>query len=783
MFKFVRLRKINDKTILLLSVFFAIVAAGLLVSIQAALSLRAVSPSLDVAGRQRMLSQRMLAMANLAPADPDRALEGGRRALEEFEAALTALRRGGTAAGDVRLLPLPSALAGRLDALEAAWARFKPLYLSVLENPDKAFRGKRALLYREEESLLGAAESLVSDLEEQAARRTNTAFLLLTGLVFCAGALFFLAYRFLRAELLLPIRELSEAAADLNGSGFASPYWRAREDELGGLARALAGMSRAQARERELQKINSGLLALAVPDEPLEAFLEKALEMVTATPWLSKERKGAIFLAGAGQGALLLAAQRGLPESARPMCAVLPYGRCLCGLAAARGETVHDSGLDGRHETPCAGITTRAHYCVPMKGGAGLVGVLHLCLEHGHMYAEEEVLHLENIAGVLAGIVEKKRAAGENSVMAEIIRQAAEPVIITDTDGRITFVNGVFEKVTGFTSAEAMGKKSLLMSGEHSPEFYAKMWSSLLAGRAWRGKLVNRKKDGGRCVMRANIFPLKDPSGKTTAYASIQEDITELEELEAQLGQAQKMETLGRLAGGVAHDFNNILVAISGYTRFLAAAVKGNTQAEGDLAEIAKAVEKAAGLSRQLLDFSRKRGPAAFGELDLKAAVYGNEKLLKTLLGGAVRLELACGDVAPVRADRGQFGQVLVNLAVNARDAMPAGGKVEVKVLPHTVSSPVPTPFGVMPPGEYVVLSVRDEGQGMDSATLSRIFEPFFTTKPEGKATGLGLSMVYSIIRRHDSYMTVFSRPGKGSAFTAYFPAAPAAKPGAGGAA
>lgn len=774
------LRKISDKAFFLAAVFSAIVAAGLLLSMQAAISLRTLSTSIDVAGRQRMLSQKMLAIAARASADPAHAAGDGQRSLAEFEEALVALRNGGTAAG-VRVAPVPAGLRGRLDGLEAAWGRFKPLYLSVLREPvhpgAAAARGRLALLDREAGSLLEAAQALVAGSRGLAVKRTNTAFLLLVGLAAAAAGLFLLAFRFLRAEILLPVRELSQAAADPAGAGFSSPRWNTREDELGLLARALAGMSRAQAREVEIQKINSELLSLALSDEPLELFLGKALEIVASRPWLSRERKGAIFLADERAGTLRLVAQRGLPESLRASCAVLPYGRCLCGRAAARAETVHAAEVDDRHDVVYAGMAPHGHYCVPMKGGGGLVGVLNLYLDHGHAYVEEEALHLENIAGLLAGIVEKKLAAGENTKMAEIIRQAAEPVIVTDLEGRITSVNAAFERVTGFTPAEAAGKKGLLKSGEHPPEFYAEMWNSLRAGAAWRGRLVNRKKDGGRCVMRANIFPVRDAAGNISGYASIQEDITQAEETESQLRQAQKLETVGRMVGAVAHDFNNILGAVSGYAGFLAAAVKGNAQAEGDLAEIGKALEKAAGLSRQLLDFSRKRN-TSFGELDLKAAVCGNEKFLKTLLGGSITLELDCADVAPIKADKGQFDQVLMNLAVNARDAMPGGGRVVVKVLPHNLSSPAPTPFGVMPPGEYAVLSVRDTGAGMTPDTIQKIFEPFFTTKPEGKGTGLGLSTVYGILRRHAAYMTVSSQPGKGSAFTAYFPALSAGRPG-----
>ena len=777
MLRILKLKKISDKASLILFVYFVIVAAGLLVSIQASLSLRVLSPSIDAAGRQRMLSQRLQFLAGQAAVDPARALTDGRRGLADFEEALAALRNGGEANG-VRLSPLPRALSGRLDALEAVWWRFKPVCLAALEEPgNAAFRGRLALLDKESAALQAAAQALTADLRRLAQKRTDTAFSILLALAAAAAALFLLTYRLLWLEILRPIQELAAAAA--GGGDFAGPRWRGREDELGLLAGALVDRDRANARESGQQKTTAELLVLALTAEPLDTFLGKALEAVAARPWLSKERKGAIFLTDGQPGTLRLAAQHGLPDSLKSICAVLPYGRCLCGRAAARGETVHASEVDGRHENVYAGIAPHGHYCVPMKSGGVLVGVLNLYLEHGHPYIEEEVLHLENIAGVLAGIVEKKRAEAGNAVLAEIIRQAAESVIITDTGGRITSVNEAFERVTGFSAAEAVGKKGLLKSGEHPPEFYAEMWNRLLASGSWKGRLVNRRKDGGRCVMNAIIFPLKSPAGAITAYASIQEDITQAEDQESQLRQAQKLEILGRLAGGVAHDFNNIIGAISGYATFLAPSVKGNAQAEGDLAEIGKAVEKAAGLSRQLLDFSRKR-ETAFRELDLKAVVCGNEKLLKTLLGGRVALELACRDAAPVKADRGQFEQVLVNLAVNARDAMPAGGKVEIKVLPHTVSTPVPTPLGVMPPGEYTVLSVRDEGQGMDEATLSKIFEPFFTTKPEGKGTGLGLSTVYGIISRHGAYLTVASSPGKGSVFTAYFPAVAPGKPAGG---
>ncbi len=372
---------------------------------------------------------------------------------------------------------------------------------------------------------------------------------------------------------------------------------------------------------------------------------------------------------------------------------------------------------------------------------------------------------------LLAEITGKERASADCEKMTEIIRQASEAVFVTETDGRITYANKAFEKMTGFTAEETLGKKpNLLKSGEHPPEYYAQMWTNMQKGLPWTGRIINKKKDGNLCIVQANTFPLKNSAGETTAYVSIQEDVSALDEVEEQLRQSQKMEAVGRLAGGVAHDFNNILMVIDSYALFISPARRGNAQAEADLAEIKKSVGRAVALTRQLLVFSRKQ-KAVFQPLDLRKAVLENEKMMKRLIGEDISLEISAADnIKTIKADPGQIDQILMNLLVNAKDAMPDGGRIEIKILPHKLTLPVPTPSGAMPPGEYSVLSVKDTGSGMDRETLSNIFDPFFTTKPKGKGTGLGLSIVYGIIKHHTAYMTVASQQGKGSTFTAYFP-------------
>jgi len=774
LFSVVGVEKLDDRFFMLISIFLGISLIGLIISVQVALSLMNISPAIDAAGRQRMLVQRMAGKAFRLSPGYRISVRGDAKDAGEFEEALAALRNGGVAAG-VRLSAAPRDIRPHLDSMETRWRVFKPEYKWLLENADKsgtaAFRLRLNKLDAESEPLLAAAQAAVAQLRLHAQRHLNTALYLLLTLAAAALAVFFLAFRSLKDCLLDPLEKLTEAAGKIADGDFSPVLACVSEDEMGMLQRSFSKMAAAVRKDRQTRKITTDLLTLAVQDYPLEVFLEEALKVILSAPWLKVDQKGAIFLSENASRTLVLKAQCGLAEALKTACAAVPFGRCLCGRAAERGEMIFAGNIDSRHENSYEGIRPHGHYCVPLKSGGLLMGVLNLYLQPGHESDPEEMAQLESVASLLAGLIDKKYAHAEHRRMSEIVQQASEAVFVTETDGKIVYVNAAFEKMTGYTAEEALGKKpSLLKSGEHPPEYYEDMWTNMEKGVPWTGKIINKKKDGTFCTVQANIFPLKNSAGETISYVTIQEDVSALAEVEEQLRQSQKMEAVGRLAGGVAHDFNNILLAISGYAQFLSPALRGDAQAEADLAQINKSVDRAAALTRQLLAFSRKQ-KAAFQQLDLRRAVLESGKMLKRLIGENISLEItAAEDMKMIKADPGQVDQVLMNLLVNAKDAMPGGGRIELKTFPHKQALHLPTLFGAMPPDEYSVLSVRDNGSGMDKETLSKIFDPFFTTKPKGKGTGLGLSIVYGIIKHHGAYLTVTSQPEKGSAFTVYFP-------------
>jgi signal transduction histidine kinase len=250
---------------------------------------------------------------------------------------------------------------------------------------------------------------------------------------------------------------------------------------------------------------------------------------------------------------------------------------------------------------------------------------------------------------------------------------------------------------------------------------------------------------------------------------------SERSQLEEQLRQAQKMEAIGRLAGGVAHDFNNLLTAINGYSEVLLVEMAPDNPLRPYVQEIVKAGERATRLTQQLLVFSRKH-PATPEVLDPNAVIADAAGLLRRLIGEDVVLHTRLApDAGSVRADPGQVHQVLMNLAVNARDAMPRGGRLTIETANVDLDAPMPRTFGDVPPGAYVMLAVSDTGSGMDAATQAHIFEPFFTTKEPGKGTGLGLSTVYGIVQQSGGHIWVYSEPGRGSVFKIYLPRVAAA--------
>jgi len=352
------------------------------------------------------------------------------------------------------------------------------------------------------------------------------------------------------------------------------------------------------------------------------------------------------------------------------------------------------------------------------------------------------------------------------------VEQSADTVLITDREGRIQYVNPAFEKLTGYAHEEACGKTPrILKSGEQGPDTYQEMWKTLLAGQVYRGILVNRKKNGDLYYVEESISPVRDPNGEITHFISNGRDLTERLRLEAQLVQAQKMDAIGRLAGGIAHDFNNLLTIITSYSELALDAVPQDSPLEDRLHEILLAARRAAELTRQLLAFSRKQ-PQALRVVEVNQVVSNIAKMLPRLIGEDIKFTFIPGErLGEVRIDPVQLEQVLMNLAANARDALPQGGHLSIETSDvHLTSDYIQGKPAVIPLGRYTLITVTDNGCGIPREDLPHIFEPFYSTKPSGKGTGLGLATVYGIVKQNHGFVWVYSEPGSGTVFKVYFP-------------
>lgn len=354
------------------------------------------------------------------------------------------------------------------------------------------------------------------------------------------------------------------------------------------------------------------------------------------------------------------------------------------------------------------------------------------------------------------------------------LNAAANAIVITDTTGTVEWVNPAFTAVTGYVLAEAVGHnpRDLVRSGVHDNAFYATMWDTITSGLVWEGELTNRRKDGSLYVEEQTITPVRDGAGRISHYIGVKRDLTAQKRLQQQLQQAQKMELVGRLAGGVAHDFNNLLTIINGTTELLLLDQPDSSPMKEELQQVLEAGERASRLTRQLLSFSRAQivTPAP---IDLSEQVRGSAKMLGRLIGEDIHLQIAAATAVGITLiDPGQAEQMLLNLAVNARDAMPNGGTLTIRVGNTVVERTTEATHGLLSPGRYVSVEVIDTGIGMPPEVVDRLFEPFFTTKSPGKGTGLGLATVAGIVDQCRGAIQVESTPGQGSRFVLLLPVA-----------
>jgi PAS domain S-box-containing protein len=383
------------------------------------------------------------------------------------------------------------------------------------------------------------------------------------------------------------------------------------------------------------------------------------------------------------------------------------------------------------------------------------------------------------VIGTAVDVTASREREARLRQLSRAIEEIPSSVIITDTAGTIEYVNARFTTQTGYSREEAVGQNvQMLRSGEHPPEVYSELEATVQTGREWRGELCHRRKNGEHYWESVSVAPLHAPDGQLTHFVSVYEDLTEkraaereLNDARRQLLQSQKLEAVGRLAGGVAHDFNNLLNVIMGFTELLARDVGSHPRAQQRVDQIMKAARRAGGLTRQLLAFSRRQvlQPVV---IDLNEVVADFEKMIRRLIGEDVELSVAAAaEPLPVKVDPGQMEQVLMNLCVNARDAMPRGGRLELGTARARLDHAYAASHGPVEPGDYVQLWVSDSGSGMDAKTQAHIFEPFFTTKAPGEGTGLGLSTVYGIVKQSGGYVWAYSEPGHGTTFRIYLPA------------
>jgi PAS domain S-box-containing protein len=550
--------------------------------------------------------------------------------------------------------------------------------------------------------------------------------LLFLAMIAASGLFFAIRY-------LSPLRKLTRAMRTFGTDGYKPPSPGNRKDEVGLLVSEFCGMAdKLSAKQRDLTSlINNvpGIIYRGNRDGSI-SFIGSEIEPVTGYP-------PDAFTSGA----------LGWKEIVHPDDL----------------EQVKESFRKAEMEKS---ETLRVEYRIRNKDG----GNRWIADRRQHFYDAEGKLSF--VDGLLIDITDQKRSEEARTRLGMAVDQAAEAIIIMDTEGRIEYVNPSFERITGYPKKETVGQNMrILKSGKQDEIFYRNMWETILRGEVWSGRLINRKKDGTLYEAESIISPVRNDSGKIINFVAGIRDITRDILLQEQFQTAQRMESVGTLAGGIAHDFNNTLTGIVGFGELLRVKMSGDEQALHDLDEILHCAERAATLTRQLLTFARRQVIEPVN-LNVNSLIADLMKFIGKVVGEHIELKTSLGkDVPTIFADGGQIEQVVMNLCLNARDAMPEGGRLVVETGDVYLKEEDVLQHPYMRTGRYALLTVSDTGIGMDEKTSQRAFEPFFTTKGPDKGTGLGLAMVYGIVKQHDGFIHLYSEPRKGSAFKVYFPA------------
>jgi two-component system cell cycle sensor histidine kinase/response regulator CckA len=408
---------------------------------------------------------------------------------------------------------------------------------------------------------------------------------------------------------------------------------------------------------------------------------------------------------------------------------------------------------------------------VPLRTPAATIGVLVVQhYEDENAYTERDQEFLASVGGQIALAIERKRSeekVRESEARLRVLVEQLPAVLWTvDRDLRFTSALGAGFARLKIKPNEIVGM-SLLDYFETTDQTFLPIAAHR---RAVAGEPMTFHVEWKSGSYACHVEPLRDSDGQVSGAICMSLDITDRKQLEEQLRQAQKMEAVGRLAGGIAHDFNNLLMVIQGYGDLLVERLPTGDPLRRNAEQIQMASQRASSLTRQLLAFSRKQMLAP-KILNIQTVVADMEKILRRLIGEDIQLETSSApDLGLVKADRSQIEQVILNLAVNARDAMPQGGRLTIETANVELDASYSHPPAVLSPGKYVMLAVTDNGCGMDAETQAHVFEPFFTTKEKGKGTGLGLATVYGVVKQSGGYVWVYSEPGRGTSFKIYLP-------------
>jgi two-component system, cell cycle sensor histidine kinase and response regulator CckA len=427
--------------------------------------------------------------------------------------------------------------------------------------------------------------------------------------------------------------------------------------------------------------------------------------------------------------------------------------------------------LAAKGEVELVGTACPSWLGVPLRTPAETIGVLVVQnYERENVYTSRDLEFLSSVGGQIALAIERKRSeerARESEARLRVLIEQL-PAVLWTVDKNLRFTSAVGSGLA------RLGLKPNQIVGMSLPDYFEtrdQSFTPIAAHlRAVAGDPVTFPVEWKKGSYACHVEPLHDSAGVVQGAICMALDVTDRKQLEEQFRQAQKMEAVGRLAGGIAHDFNNLLMVIQGYADLLADRLPAGESLHRNAVQIQTAAQRAAGLTQQLLAFSRKQILAP-KVLNVHGVVADMEKMLQRLIGEDIELETSSKqDLWLVKADRSQIEQVVMNLAVNARDAMPRGGRLMIETANVEFDASVSHSPAVVAPGKYVMLAVTDNGIGMDAKTKAHIFEPFFTTKEKGKGTGLGLATVYGVVKQSGGYVWVYSEPGHGTTFKIYLP-------------